>query len=141
MGTISKMVPRSTERFRQKQMKLDEMTKPGWEDAADYSRERGKKYGTSELRVAAVIQPQMNHDTAAPAPTTYGELMKCLEIIPGISQTPQRTSRAGRSFIRLGSVQLQSNTNISGIEPTAECDTSSLLIAKPVEPVSFYPCI
>jgi hypothetical protein len=34
-------------RFRPKQMKLDELIQPGWEDAADYFRERDKKYGTS----------------------------------------------------------------------------------------------
>jgi hypothetical protein len=47
MGTITKTVEQCMERFRQKQMKLDELTQPGWEDAADYFRERDKKYGTS----------------------------------------------------------------------------------------------
>jgi len=35
MGTISKTVQYRMERFRQKQMKLDELTQPGWGDAAD----------------------------------------------------------------------------------------------------------
>jgi hypothetical protein len=35
MGTITKTVPQHMERFRQKQMKLHEMTLPGWEDAAN----------------------------------------------------------------------------------------------------------
>jgi hypothetical protein len=39
MGTISKMVQQRMESFRQKQMKLDELTQPRWEDAADYFRE------------------------------------------------------------------------------------------------------
>jgi hypothetical protein len=30
------------ERFRQKQMKLDKLTQPAWEIAADYIREREK---------------------------------------------------------------------------------------------------
>jgi len=34
------------ERFRQKQMKLDELTQPGLEETADYIREEDKKYGT-----------------------------------------------------------------------------------------------
>jgi len=55
MGTITKIVQQHMERFRQKQMKLDELTHPGWEDAADYFRERDKKYGTTELRVPAVV--------------------------------------------------------------------------------------
>jgi len=36
MGTITKTVPQCMERFRQKQTNLDELTQPGWEDAADY---------------------------------------------------------------------------------------------------------
>jgi len=57
MGTITKTVQQRMERFRQKQMKCDKLTQPGWEDAADYLRERNKKYGTSELRVPAGVQP------------------------------------------------------------------------------------
>jgi len=36
MGTISKTVQQRMESFRQKQTKLDELTQPGWEDAAEY---------------------------------------------------------------------------------------------------------
>jgi hypothetical protein len=35
MGTITKPVQQLLERFRQKQMLLDEFTQPGWEDTAD----------------------------------------------------------------------------------------------------------
>jgi hypothetical protein len=35
-GTISKTVPQRMVRFRQKQIKHDELTQLGWEDAADY---------------------------------------------------------------------------------------------------------
>jgi len=64
-------------------MKLDEWTQPGWEDAADYFRERDMKYGTTELRVPAVVQPQTNDDAPAPLPATFGELMESLDIVPG----------------------------------------------------------
>jgi hypothetical protein len=141
MGTITKMVQQHMERFRQKQMKLDEVTKPGCEDAADYFRERDKKYGTTELRVPAVVQPQTNDDAPPLLPATFGELMESLDIVPGISQRPQGTSRPGSSDIRLGSVKLQSKSFIPGGEPAAEPDSSMLLKAKPIEPVSFYPCI
>jgi hypothetical protein len=93
MGTITKTVQQRMERFRQKQMKLDELTQPGWEDAADYFRERDKKYGTTELRVPAVVQPQTMDDAPAPPPATFGELMESLDIVPRISQRPQGTSR------------------------------------------------
>jgi len=39
MGTITKTVQQHMERVRQNQMKLDELTELGWEDAADYFRE------------------------------------------------------------------------------------------------------
>jgi len=39
MATISKMLQRRMERFWQKQIKLDELTQPGWGDTADYFRE------------------------------------------------------------------------------------------------------
>jgi len=67
--------------------------------------------------------------------------MERYDIVPGISQMPQGTSRPGSSRIRLGSVKPQSNTTISVLEPAAEPDTLPLLKAKPVEPVSFYPCL
>jgi len=148
MGTITKTVQQRMVRFRQKQMKLDELTQPGWQDAADYFRKGDKKYGTFELRVPAVVQPQTNDDAPAPPPTTFGELsMECVDIVPGISQRPQGTSRPGSCDIRLGSVKPQSKSSIPSGEPAAEPDSSILLKAKPVEPVSsvepvsFYPCI
>jgi hypothetical protein len=140
MGTITTTVQQRVERFRQKQMKLDELTQLGWEDAADYFREQDKKYGTTELKVPAVVQPQSNDDSPAPLPATFGELMESLDIVPGISQRPQGTSRPGSSHTRLGSVKPQSKSFIPGGEPAAEPDSSMLLKVKPIEPVSFYPC-
>jgi hypothetical protein len=55
MGTITKTVQQRMERFRQKQVKFDELTQPGWKDAANYFRERDKKYGKSELRVPVLV--------------------------------------------------------------------------------------
>jgi len=141
MGTITKTVQQRIESFRQKQMELDELTQPGWDDAADYFRERDRKYGQSELMVPAVVQQQTNDDVPARPPTTFGEFMECLDIVPGISQRPQGTSRPGSSHIRLGSVKPQSKSSIPSSDPAAEPDSSTLLNVKPVEPVSFYPCI
>jgi hypothetical protein len=55
MGTFHKTVQQHMERFRQKQMNIDELTQLGWEDVADNFCENDKKYGTSQLRVPAVI--------------------------------------------------------------------------------------
>jgi len=140
MGTITKTVKQCMERFPQKQMKLDELTQPEWEDAADYVCKWDTKYGTSELRVSAIFQPQTNGDAPAHLPTTFGELMDSLDIVHAKSQSPQGTSRPGSSHISLGSVKPQSKSSIPSGEPAAEPDSSTLLKAKPVEPVSFYPC-
>ena len=141
MDTITKTIQQRMERCQQNEIKLDELTQLGWEDVANYFRKTDNKYGTSELIVPAIVQPQTDDDAAAPAPTTFGELMECLDIVPGISQMPQGTSRPGSSHMRLGSMKPHSNTSISGLEPTAERDMSPLVKAKPDEPVSFYPCI
>jgi hypothetical protein len=119
-------------------VKFDELTQPGWEDAADYVRERDKKYGTSKLRVPAVVQPQTNHDAPPHQPTTLAELIGSLDIVPRISQV---TSRPGSTHMRLGSVKPQSKSTIPSVEPAAEPDSSPLLKVKPVKPVSFYPGI
>jgi len=147
IGTITKTVQQRMERFGQKQMKLDELARLGWEDAADYFRERVKNFGTFQFGVPAVVQPQTNDDTPAPPPTTFGELMESLDIVPRVSQRPQGNSRPGSSHIRLGSVKPQSKSSIPSGEPAAEPNSSTLLKAKPVEPVSsveavmYYPCI
>jgi len=138
MGTITETVQQHMESFRQKQMKLDEFTQPGWEDAADYFREQDKKYGTSELRVPAVVHQRTNNNAPPHPPTTFAELMETLDIVPGISEG---TSRPGSRHIRLGPVKPQSKSSIPSGEPAVEPDLSPLLKAKLVELVSFYPCI
>jgi hypothetical protein len=137
MGTITKMLQHRMESFWQKQMKLDELTQPGWEAAAEYFSERDKKYSTSEWRVPAVVQPRTDQDAAAPAPTTFTELMEYLDIVPGISRMPQGTSRPGSSRMKIGSGQLQSNIRIPCLAPASEPDSSLIQNAKPVELVSF----
>jgi len=98
-------------------MKLHKVTQLGWQDVLNYFHEREKKYGISELRISAVVQPQMVDDATALPPTTFGQLMVCLHIVPGISQMPQGTSQPGKSWIRLGSVKPQSNMNMPSREP------------------------
>ena len=141
MGTISQTVHQRMKSFRLMQLNLDELTQSEWEDAADYFREWDKKYGTAELRVPVVVQPQTDDDALAPPPTTFGELMERLDIVPGISWMPGGTSRPGSGHIGLGSVKPLSNTSISGLEPAVEPDTSPWRKAKPVEPVIFCHCI
>ena len=70
MGTNSNMVQQHMERIRQNQMKLDELTQPGWGEVAYYFRERDVKYGTTVFWVLAVVQPQTEHDATSSALTT-----------------------------------------------------------------------
>jgi len=75
MGTISKIVQLSMERFRQKQMKIDELTQPGWGDAVYCFFETDMKCGTAEIKVPAVVTPQTDNVAATPARTTFGEVI------------------------------------------------------------------
>jgi len=141
MATISKTVQHRMESFRQKQMRLDELTQPGWGHMADYFDERDMKYGTTELKVPAVGKPQTDMTAATPLPTTLGDLMQALDIISGQSQSQQVTSAQGSSQMRLGSEKPLTDNHIVPSMPNAVPNLSQVEIAKPVQPVSFYPCI
>ena len=141
MGTIYITVQQRMQSFRQQQTQLVKLTQPGWGDSADCFRDRDRKYSTSELMVPAVIVPQTDDDAAALAPTTFRELIVCLDIVHRISQMLQGTSRPGSSHIRLGFGMPQSDRGIAGLASTTEHDSSSIQKAKPVEPISFDPCI
>jgi hypothetical protein len=67
--------------------------------------------------------------------------MESVDIVAEISQRPQGNSRPGSGHVRLVSVKPQVKLCIPSGEPDAEPDSSMLLKAKPVEPVSFYQCI
>jgi len=141
MGTISKKVQHHKGSFRQKQMRLDELTQPGWGDPANYICERDMKYGTAKLKVLTVVNHQIDPIAATPSPTTFGEHMQTLEIVSGQSQMPAVTSRPGSSQMRLGSEKPQSHQFIPLLSPVLEPDSTPMLDTKPFEPVSIHPCI
>jgi hypothetical protein len=141
MGTISKLVQHCMESFRQKQMRLDELTHPGWGDQSNYFRETDMKYGMPVLKLQAVGKPQPDSTAATPSPTTFGELMQTIDIVPGQSQMPQVTSRQGCTHMRLGLEKPQADNHIVLPLPTVVPDSAHIEIAKLVEPGSFYPCI
>jgi len=129
-GTITQTGQQRREKFQQKEMKLDKLTQPGWEEAGEFLCESNKKSSSSELRVLAVGQPQMDDDASAPAPTTFVDLMEWLDIVPGLSQMPQGTSWPGSCHMRPGCGKLQSNSSIPGLAPTAQPDSSLIASAK-----------
>ena len=73
-------------------MRLDELTQPGWGNAANYFQERDMKNGTAELIVPAVFNPQIDMTAATPSPTTVGEHMQTPDIACGQEQMPAVTS-------------------------------------------------
>jgi len=137
MGTMTITVQLPMEWFQQKQMKHDKLAQPEWRDPADYVLDRGKKYGISKLRIPAVAKLQTDYNAAIPAPTTFGEHMVFLDIVPGIKQMPQGTSRPGGCHMRICSGKPQLDTGIPCLVPAAEPDSSPMLNKKPVEPDSF----
>ena len=122
MGTITKTVQHRMESFRQKQMRLDELTQPGWGDAANYFRERDMRYGTAELKVPAVVKPQIETTAATPSPITVGEHMQTPEIVRGQSEMPAVTSRPGSIPMRLGFEKPQAQIFIPILLPNAPTD-------------------
>jgi len=73
MGTISKTVQHCMESIRQKKMRLDKLTHPGWRYAAYDLCQRDMKYETAESKVRAVVKPQIDLTAATPSPITFGE--------------------------------------------------------------------
>jgi len=79
------------------------LRQPGWWDADNYFRQRDMKYGTAELKVLAVVKPQIDMTAATPSLTTFGEFMQTLDIIRRQWHMQAVTSRPGSSQMRLGS--------------------------------------
>jgi len=99
------------------------------------------KYGMTELNVPAVVKPQTDTTAATPSPTTLGELMQVLDIVPGQSQMLQVTSCQGSSPMMLGSEKPQADNDIVSLMPDAVPDSSEREIATPVQPLSICPSI
>jgi len=109
MGTITKTVQHRIEGFRQTQMRLDDLTQPGWGDPPNYFCERNIKYGTAKLKVPVVVKPQIDTTTAPPSPTTVREHMQTPAIVCRQSEMRAVASRPGSSQMRLGLGKPQSH--------------------------------
>jgi len=82
-------------------MRLEELTQPGWGEAANYFGVRDRKYVTAKLKVPAVVMPQTDMPAATPSPTTFEELMQTLDIDCKQPQMPALSSGLESSQIRL----------------------------------------
>jgi hypothetical protein len=123
MGKILKTVQQRMERFQKKQKKLDELTQQAWGDTADNFRAQDMRSGNAELMVAAVIKSHTDKDVANSAPSTFGELMESLDIIPRISQMRHGTSQPRSCHLRRGSGRPQSNKRIGTLPPVVDTDS------------------
>jgi len=99
------------------------------------------KYGTDELKVPAVIKPQIDTTAARPSPTTVGEHMQTFEIVRGQSEMLVVSSLPGSSQMRLGSEKPQSHQFIPVLSPGMGSDSMPIQDAKPVQPGYLYPCM
>ena len=96
------------------------------------------KYGMAQLRVPAIVNPQTDTTAATPSATTFGHHMQTHDIVTGISQMPQGTSRPGSSQIRLGSEKMHSYKHIASLLPDAARNTSRNKNSELAEPVTIY---
>jgi hypothetical protein len=125
-GSIPQSVQKRIDNHRQKQMKLDELTRPGWEDAANYFRERDKKYNTAKLLVPTVDNAATI--LAAAAPTTFGEHID--------SSAPRAGSKR-----REDSSKAQAGKSEKALTASPEAKSSGNKKTKPVRTVRCYPCM
>jgi len=129
------------ESFWQKQMRFDELRQPGWGDAANYFCERDMKFGTAELKIPAVLQAQTDTTAATPSPTTFGEVIKVLDIVPGQSHMRPATSQLGRRQMGLGLEKPRADNHIVSSMPNAVPNSLQREIVTPVQPVGIYPSV
>lgn len=139
MGTINDKVQHHLERFRRKQMRLDEVTQPGSGDEVDYTCDCDMKYGTAELRAPGVVEPQMHYVVAVPALTTLGEVIESQDAVPRKTQMPQVASRPGSSHMRPVSRKPQSQECILSLWPDTAPNSLPIKKSNLVNPIRITP--
>jgi len=120
-------------------MKLDQLTKPGWEDVTDKFDVVDEKYEICERRVPTVIELHMGDGAATPPPTTLGKHMWCLHNVPRIYQMLQGTFRPECSQLWQSSGTPDLNIGKSSLAPTAVHDSTIIVKSMPVDVLIFYP--
>lgn len=110
-------------------------------DASDNIWERDMKFRVAQTKVPAVVKPQTHMTAATPSPTTFGELMHAVNIVPSQSQMMDVTSRLGSSQLRPGSVKPQAVNPLISLPPHMVPDSSQMDIAKLVQHIRFFASI
>jgi hypothetical protein len=120
VGTINQLVQQRLHTFRAKRIKLEELTASGWEDAEEYFREHNKKYGTAELKVPAIANPNdISTAVETAEATTFSMFVDNLDQPSTAGKIPSHS----RSYLRLGSKKVLANHNIDYILPIDSPET------------------
>jgi hypothetical protein len=106
-------------------------------DGADSIRERDINYATAESMVLALVNPPTDTTAATPLPTTIGEHMLTLDIVPRQSQMPQLTSRPGSCQMTLCSEQPQIQTDMASLLPDAVANSWTIQDANHLDHLNF----
>jgi hypothetical protein len=133
MGTITKTVQHCMESFQQKQIRLDELTQPRCRDRMNYFCQRDLGYRTAELKVLAVVEPQMDMIAATQCLTTFEELIQTPDIVLAQSQMTAVTSRPGSREMMLGLEKLQSHKVIPIWSCNVAPDSTTIQDVMPVQ--------
>ena len=91
--------------------------------------------------VPVVVKPQIDTTAATTPPKTFVDRMPPIDIPRGQCQMPAVTSPPGNSQMGLGSEERQLHKVFPVLSLDWAPDPTQILNAKPVEPISFYPCI
>jgi hypothetical protein len=95
------------------------------------------KYGTTGLKVAAVVKFQTDTNAATPSPTTFQKCTQTLEIVCEQAEMLPVTSSLGSIQTRLGLETPQAHTGIASVLAYVVPNPSLMEVAKPVEFISF----
>jgi hypothetical protein len=120
VGPIDQLVQQCLDAFRAKWIKQEESTASGWKDVEDHFWECNRKYGTTELKVLVITNPNNILPTVErTAATTFSEFVN------GLNQplTAGKIPSHSRSYLRLGSKKLPANHNIDCILPINSPET------------------
>jgi len=101
--------------------------------------QRDMKYGTTKLKVPAVVQAQREGVATYSVPMTFGNPMETLGSIPGKSQMPQVTYRLRSSQMTVGLRKPKTQERIPSLPPAPVPDLSMNQTPNHFEPVSYNP--
>jgi len=99
------------------------------------------QYGTSKLKVPAVIELEVQADAAASAPTSIRELMETLNIVPIKLEMLWGNSQPESCHTKLVCEKLLFPKKLVSLQPDADPNSSATMKPMATKPLCCYPCI